>query len=92
MSNDSKDQGVITALLERFNTQRFPRAMSIKEKVDRGEVLSDADIEFLEEVFADANDIKRLVDKHPEIQGIAARAIGLYKEITDKALENEKKA
>ena len=92
MSNDSKDQGVITALLERFNTQRFPRAMSIKEKVDRGEVLSDADIEFLEEVFADANDIKRLVDKHPEVQGIAARAIGLYKEITDKALENEKKA
>ena len=92
MSTDSKDQGVITALLERFNTQRFPRAMSIKEKVDRGEVLSDADIEFLEEVFADANDIKRLVDRHPEIQGIAARAIGLYKEITDKALENEKKA
>lgn len=92
MSKDSKDEGVITVLLERFNTQRFPRAMSIKEKVDRGEVLSDSDIAFLEEVFSDANEIKPLVDRHPELNELVARVISLYKEITDKALENEKNA
>jgi hypothetical protein len=33
-----------------------------------------------------------LVDKHPEWQTTASRAISLYKEITEKALANEKQA
>ena len=34
--------------------------------------------------------MKLLVDKHPEYQDLYARAVHLYKEITQKALENEK--
>jgi hypothetical protein len=30
------------------------------------------------------------VDRHPEYQELVSRAIRLYKEITDKAMENEK--
>jgi hypothetical protein len=31
-----------------------------------------------------------LIDRHPELQPVATRAMSLYKEITAKALENEK--
>ena len=84
------EEAVIETLLDRFVNQRLPRAISIKEKVDRGEVLNDLDIQFLEEVFSSANKIKPLIDKHPEYETLAAKTINLYSEIMDKALHNEK--
>ncbi len=90
MNQSSQDAGVIAVLMERFEKQRLPRALSLKDKVDRGEVLDDFDLAFLEEVFADANTIKPLLDRHPDYHPLAARMMGLYKEITDKAMQNEK--
>jgi len=89
MVDESKDAGIIQVLAERLETQRLPRALSIKEKVDRGEPLIDLDIDFLGELFQDAQQIQPLLDRHPEWQSLAAQVIHLYKEITDKALENE---
>lgn len=89
MTQPSKDAGVIVALAERFQKERLPRALALKAKVEKGEPLSDLDIAFLEQVFQDSNHIQSLVDRHPEWQAIAARAMHLYKEIMDKALENE---
>ena len=86
------DAGLIAVLMERFEKQRLPRALSLKEKVERGELLDDFDLTFLEEVFADANTIKPLLERHPDYQPLAARMLNLYKEITDKAMENEKSA
>ncbi|WP_455235268.1 hypothetical protein [Thiogranum longum] len=90
MTESSKDAGIIQVLAERFETQRLPRVLSIQEKVDAGGTLDKFDIEFLEEVFQDANTIKPLLDEHPEWQPLAAKMIALYKHITEKALENEK--
>jgi hypothetical protein len=92
MSDSSEDLGVVTVLMERLAQQRLPRALALKEKVDRGERLDDFDIAFLEEVFADANRIKPLVERHPEHQALVSDVVNLYKEITDKALENEKRS
>ena len=89
MSESSKDSGMIQVLAERFENQRLPRVLSIKEKVDKGGVLDEFDIEFLEQVFEDANTIKPLLDRHPEWQPLAARMVHLYKEITETALKNE---
>jgi hypothetical protein len=89
MSDSSKDAGLIQVLAERLETQRLPRALSIKEKVDNGGLLDNFDIEFLKEVFEDANAIKPLLDRHPEWQPLAAKMVHMYKEITDKALKNE---
>ena len=90
MADSTKDTGIMVAVAERFEKQRFPRALDIKKKVDQGEVLNDFDIQFLEEVLDDARQIKSIVDKHPEWQDIATKAFSLYTEITEKALANQK--
>jgi len=92
MSDSTKDTGTIQALLERLNNDRLPRALELKSKVDRGELLEDQDLEFLERVVADANQVTRLAEKNPEYQALVARLIKLYSEITNKGLENQEKA
>lgn len=92
MTDNSKDLGVGMALLERLNTQTLPRAFAIKEKVDRGERLVEWDIDFLQKLFERAEEIRPLVDRHPEYQEVYAQAVHLYKEITERALLNEQGA
>jgi hypothetical protein len=96
MSNPIEDAGVIQTLLDRLNSQRLPLALSLKEKVDRGEKLGDYDISKLEEIFADAYAAQPYVERdlklHPEHQKLVASLLHLYKEILDKATENEQKA
>ena len=92
MSDPKEDLGVIQALLERFEKQRLPWALDLKARVDAGERLSDFDMTTLEEVFATAKRIEPLIERHPEYNELVARAIHLYKEITERALQNEQKS
>lgn len=89
MTEQDIDAGVIAMLMERFNSRRLPRALSLKEKVDRGEILDAGDIAFLTRVFADANHVKQLADRHPEYQQLCAQVAHLYHQITERALQNE---
>jgi hypothetical protein len=91
MINHEDETGVILALIKRFEKQRLPQLLMLKEKVSMGEVLSEADIEFIEQVTHDAQQSKPLIDKHPEWQKFCAHVIHLYEEITEQALENEKR-
>lgn len=90
MNKATKDAGVIQVLAERLEKQRLPRALAMKAMVDRGEVLGDPDLQFLQDVLEDAVKIQPLLDNHPDWQDLAVRMIGLYREITAKALENER--
>ncbi|MEW7989776.1 MAG: hypothetical protein AB2728_18655 [Candidatus Thiodiazotropha sp.] len=89
MPDTTKDEGIIAALLERFEKQRLPRTIALKDRVDAGEKLSQVDIDYLKLVFEDANQIKPLVAKHPEYEQLVAQAFHLYRQITEKALQNE---
>ena len=92
MTESPNEAGVVLALVERFNTQRLPRALEIKAKVDAGEPLGDFDLDYLGQVLADARQIQPLAARHPDYQELVARAVHLYREILDKAAENEKKS
>ena len=89
MTEPSNDDGVILALIKRFETQRLPRLKALKERTERGEKLSDVDIAFLDTVIHDALQSKPLIDRHQEWQSFCANVIHLCETITEKGLENE---
>ena len=89
MAESEKEDGIIQVLATRFETQRLPKALELKEKVDGGERLNDLDLAFLEEMIGDAARIKPMIDRKPEWQKVFAQATELFSEITSKARENE---
>jgi len=90
MIDETKDLGIAITLLERLTKDTLPKAFEIKTRLDRGECLEHWDIQFLKELFERAEEIKPLVDRHPEYQDVYAQAVHLYKQITDQAVLNEK--
>ena len=90
MKDANQDAGMLAVLVERLETQRLPRALAMKEKVDRGECLDESDLALLEDVFADAAQLKPLLERHPEYEQIFIKMRNLYHEITEKGLANEK--
>lgn len=87
--NTLDNLGVVTVLLERLEKQRLPTALAIKEKVDNGQCLEDFDIDFLKEIFSDAQNIMPKVQQHPEYLELVGKVIDLYHDITEKALQNQ---
>lgn len=86
-----KDVGVIQALVERFEKQRLQTLLALRDKVNKGNTLSDWEVEFLDRVVDDATRTMPLTEGHVELHKFCAHVIHLYKEITEKALENEPK-
>lgn len=89
--NKDEDAIIIAAMLKRFTDQRFPKVLDLEKKVLTGEKLNDSELSFLDIVFKDAQHILKLTDKYPEYQEIVSKALKLYSDITQKALENENK-
>lgn len=92
MANVSVETGVLVALARRMVDERLPRALALKERVDGGARLNDLDLAFLEQVVQDARTIQPVLKDNPRYQEVAARMLHLYREITQKALENEQGA
>ena len=92
MSHPTDDTATLQALLERLVKFRLPRAMSLKERVDAGERMSDTDIAFMKESLEDAQDAQHFVARQPELHALGAKVAQLYEEIVEKATENEEKA
>ena len=54
MTASEKEAGILAVLIERFEQQRLPRALDLKDKVDKGERLDEWDTAYLEEILEDA--------------------------------------
>jgi hypothetical protein len=89
MAYTETELALIVTTLNRLRTQRLPRALDIKKKVDAGGTLDEFDIAFFNEIFQDSSFRRATVDTHPEFQDIVARITHLYHEITERALANE---
>ncbi len=93
MENNEKDKAVLAAIIKRFDEQRLPRLLEIKKNVNQGLTLSNHEINFLEEVFKDARENESYLKKADnDLKELVGKVMGLYQEITKKALENEQKS
>ena len=90
MTANEHDVGVFSVLIQRLETQRLPRLLELKTRVDQGERLSDHDLHFLQETLADAQKAHPLIAEHPQLDPLASKLVSLYREITETALANEK--
>jgi hypothetical protein len=89
MIDETKQLGISEALIQRFEKDRLPRILKIKDRVDQGQALDKTDLSFLERVLNDAQENQHLIDSIPRCQDLFARVVHLYRDITTKALENE---
>ena len=89
MSEISNQTGVTAVLAKRMVEERLPKAIALKERIDKGGVLNELDLQFLEQVVTDANTVKPLMRSDPRVLEVAGRMLELYREITEKALANE---
>ena len=92
MSKHEHRQGLLSVLVERFESQHLARALSLKHAVAAGERIGEYDRAFLEAACREALESKHVVDGFPQYQPLFLRTVHLYREISDRALENEKKA
>jgi uncharacterized small protein (DUF1192 family) len=88
----TRDKGVAQVLLMRLEAERLPHALKLKDKVDRGERLSDFDTQFVKRGIKEGAEARSLAAKLPQYQEIVDRMARLYEEITRKGAENEQKA
>lgn len=88
---ERRTRGTAYVLLMRLNNERLPRALQLKEIVDRGERLSDYDKDYLKRVLAEAGEVRRAANKLPQYHDLLRKMQSLYDEITSKALVNEQK-
>jgi hypothetical protein len=76
-------------LARRLEQQRLPRILDIKDLVDRGELLSDYDLRFLQSVLRDAERVIAMKVQQTEFQHLVDHVVTLYHAITEQALANE---
>lgn len=85
-----RDEIILALMLKHFESRLLPETLDIKERVDRGEALSNRAVEFLEETMREIGQTHSIVDHIPEMQPLYARTAYMFQLITSRALENEK--
>jgi len=90
LDQDERDSGTLAAMMLDLEENRLPRALRLLDRVNNGELLSEEDIQFLKEVYEDSRANESLVERHPEYCELIARSLGLYTEIINKGVANEK--
>ena len=88
MSNGN-DDAVLQTLLDRLLRFRLPRALDLKKRVDAGECLTDADMNFLKLALEDAQNGQKFVARNPQFHTLGSQIVQLYEAIVSGAMKNE---
>lgn len=90
MTSDLTEQelGVVQVSLTRFNRDVLPALKSMKERVDRGEVLHERETEKLNKAIKRSVRGREFAKKHPEYGTLVELANELYEYIAKKSAEN----
>ena len=89
MVKSHTDEGVIEALLERITTVIIPKVMAIKAKIDRGEKLSDYDIQVLLQIYERNLRNREIFHRYPEYDKLETELMALYAKVIQSGLNNE---
>jgi len=92
MTTAEKDACLVATLLRYLNNQRLPKLFAIKARLDLGERLDPQDLRYLHEGAQGGLWVRHLCERHPDLTAICSRITALYKEITERALQNEELA
>jgi hypothetical protein len=67
--------------------------LRLRKKVDSGARLSDVDIHYFQRALSEAAEarLQPLLERHPAYAELVARLFAFYRQIADRALENEKR-
>ncbi len=65
--------------------------LALKRRVDAGAILSNAEVEYLHRVLEELKSahLASLLERHQEFMGLIAAVLHTYRQIIDRALENE---
>ena len=85
------DSRTLAVVIAKLNQEHIPRMKRMKERVDRGEKLSDSEINDLQRIYDDTMKDFRMVERNPEYLDVSIRYVELYTSLLNKALDNEKK-
>jgi hypothetical protein len=91
MNLEEKDKGVIAVILKRFESESYPRAQLLKNKVDNGGVLDSRNMSFIEQKLEDARQVMAIISRHPEYASLAKEVILMYEKIMSKSQQNKNK-
>ena len=86
-----KELCVIMMLLKRLEDDSIPMVLAMKKKVDAAERLTDAEVEYLERIIADAETfgIGRLLDHHPDYSHLVGAFFSLCRQVIESDLRTE---
>lgn len=84
--------GPLVMAVYRLHRFRLPRVMAMKDALDRGELLDEWSIMYLERVLEDAQEVISMVEKFPEYHDLYSRLAHFYRQVSDKALANAKQS
>ncbi|UNK57979.1 hypothetical protein MNQ95_02380 [Pseudoxanthomonas daejeonensis] len=87
--SEENDDAVLQTLLDRLLRFRLPRALELKKRVDAGQCLTDADIDFLKMALEDAQNGQKFVVRNPQFHILGSQIVQLYDAIVSGAMKNE---
>jgi len=82
------EEGVSQVVVEQFVHRQLPFLLKVKQEMDTGRVLSDAELELMTRMVKRAEHINTLAYLHPELKVLVAKVIDLFHDITGEALRN----